>query len=108
MTYAELKQVKLSWDGSDAKALDLLLKSLPAMTLQEFQTCLSNRARSQGVPHGERPRVWLPYIAKYQQGPLNEFGKTEDGSGSCVKLFPRKADPTVENFMREREASNAR
>lgn len=55
--YAAYKRVELPWDGSEAKALDLLLKSLPAMTLQEFQACLNHRARSQGLPHGERPRV---------------------------------------------------
>lgn len=76
--YAAHMRVKLPWDGSEAKQLDLLLKSSPDLNLAEFQACLNHRARSPGTPHGERPRLWLPNILKYQQGPLNEFGKTEE------------------------------
>jgi hypothetical protein len=79
--YADFKGVELPWDGSEAKALALLLNSLPQMTVDDFKACLNNRAKSPGIPHGERPRVWLPHIAKYQQGPLNEFGKTGEGNG---------------------------
>jgi hypothetical protein len=78
--YAAFKRVKLPWDGSEAKALSLLLKSLPDLTLADFQACLNHRGRSPGIPHGDRPRLWLPHVLKYQQGPLNEFGKTGEVS----------------------------
>lgn len=81
-TYATFKHVKLPWDGSEAKALDLLLKSAPDLTLADFQVCLNHRARSPGTPHGERPRVWLPHVLKYQEAPLDQFGKTEGSNGT--------------------------
>lgn len=81
-TYAAFKHVKLPWDGSEAKALDLLLRSAPDLTLADFQTCLNHRARSPGTPHGERPRVWLPHVLKYQEAPLDQFGKTEGSNGT--------------------------
>jgi hypothetical protein len=113
MAYAAFKRVKLAWDGSEAKALDLLLKSLPEMTVQEFQACLNNRAHSSGVPHGERPRVWLPHIAKYQQGPLNEFGKTETpavtaaaiGMAKTTSAYDEDAALSYWKAMKEKGAS---
>jgi len=80
--YAAFKRVKLPWNGSEARALVVLLRSAPELTLEEFQACLNHRARSPGTPHGERPRVWLPHILKYQQGPLNPFGKTEEANSA--------------------------
>ena len=76
MAYAKRMRVKLQWDGSEAKVLHRLLASLPEMSLAEFQECLAHRAHSPGTPHGERPRVWLPRILRYQQGPLDQYGKT--------------------------------
>ena len=81
-TYALHKQVPFVWDASEAKSLDLLLKAAPDLTLSVFQGCLNNRARSPGTPHGERPRVYLPHILRYQHGPLNEFNRTEESSGA--------------------------
>jgi uncharacterized protein YdaU (DUF1376 family) len=80
--YQKAKGVVFAWDGSDAKQLDLLLKSAPTLTFEDFKKCLMHRARSPGTPHGERPRVWLPNILKYQEAPLNEFGKTGVGNGN--------------------------
>lgn len=88
--YGAHLRVKLPWDGSEAKQLDLLLKSSPDLTLAEFQSCLNHRARSPGTPHGERPRSWLPNILKYQQGPLNEFGKTGESNGAFGITKDRK------------------
>jgi hypothetical protein len=82
VTYAKFKDVVLAWDGSEARALSLLLQSAPGLTLERFQACLNHRARSPGTPHGERPRLWLSNITKYQDGPLNQFGKTGDIHGT--------------------------
>lgn len=89
-TYAVHKQVTFAWDESEAKQLALLLKAAPSLTLQEFQACLNHRARSPGTPHGDRPRIWLPNILKYQQGPLNEFNRTEEVDAN--KLGNNKAN----------------
>gem|GEM_PF-5966573 len=82
VAYAKFKGVVLPWDGSEARALSLLLQSAPELTLQRFQTCLNHRAHSPGTSHGERPRLWLPHITRYQDGPLNQFGKTGDARGN--------------------------
>jgi uncharacterized protein YdaU (DUF1376 family) len=73
-TYATHKKVQFAWDGSEAKALASLLAASPGLTLETFRECLNHRARSD-VPHGERPRKYLPAILSYQEGPLDEYGK---------------------------------
>lgn len=80
--YMTQKKASFVWDASEAKQLDLLLKAVPGLVIADFQRCLFHRARSPGVPHGERPRVWLPNILKYQEAPLNEFGKTGATNGN--------------------------
>lgn len=80
--YALGKKVQFVWDESEAKQLSLLLKACPLLQFDDFKQCLLHRARSPGTPHGERPRVWLPNILKYQEAPLNEFGKTGVGNGN--------------------------
>jgi DNA-binding transcriptional regulator YhcF (GntR family) len=88
--YATHKSVTFTWDGSEAKALAALLAATPSLTHEEFHRCLVHRSKSPGTPHGERPRVWLPTIMRYQQGPLNEFNRTEEANAN--KLGNRKAD----------------
>ena len=74
--YASHKGVGFVWDGSEGKALALLLQACPEMTVERFTECVRHRARSP-VAHGERPRVWLPTLPRYQDGPLDRFGKPE-------------------------------
>jgi hypothetical protein len=98
MTYAKFKGVLFVWDGSEARALTTLLRSAPELTLQVFQACLSNRAKSVGTPHGERPRLWLPHVLRYQQGPLNQFGKTmtEARHGNGNGAFKGKTESSID------------
>lgn len=105
--YAKHMHVLFVWDASAGKQLDLLLRAAPELTLASFQACLLNRARSPGVPHGEHPRVWLPRILKYQQGPLNAFGRREEeGNG---RTFQTKTGGSIDSareairIIRERE-----
>ena len=60
------------WDGSDAKALDRLLKAKPDLTPPRFRELLACRERSD-VNHDERPRVWLERLTDYAGGPLDRF-----------------------------------
>jgi uncharacterized protein YdaU (DUF1376 family) len=85
MSYGAYKRVKLPWGPGEGNQLALLLKSAPDLTLLEFQQCLTHRARSEGVPHGDRPMSWLPNILRYQQGPLNAFNRTEETHGKPTK-----------------------
>lgn len=75
--YAEHKGVQFVWNASEGKALADLLGAAPQFTLADFQKCLQHRAKSKGVPHGDRPRVWLPHILRFQTGPLDQFGKID-------------------------------
>ncbi len=82
--YAEFKGVPFLWDGREAGQLGALLKAAPSFTVEEFQTCLRHRARSD-VPHGDRPSLWLGKITSFQQGPLNAFNKPEGSNGAKSK-----------------------
>jgi hypothetical protein len=97
-TYARFKSVAFVWDASEARALSLLLKASPRLSLLDFQMCLTNRARSPGTAHGERPRLWLPNITRYQQGPLNRFHQREEINGN--NLGNRKATAANEALAR--------
>jgi hypothetical protein len=80
-------QDEMPWDGSEGKALSLLLSANPSLTNERFQDCLRHRYRSE-VNHAERPRGWLATITNFAQGPLNRYGKplnagaTENASSS--------------------------
>ena len=71
--------IPLVWDRSEGKNLKQLLAASPGLTVGQFARCLANRADSEGVAHGERPRVWLGDIQRYANGPLDRFGKTLGG-----------------------------
>jgi len=83
--YAKAMKVQFLWNGSEAKALALLLSAAPDMTVEVFTQCVRNRARSD-VAHGERPRIWLETLPKYQSGPLDRYGVPKgDGNGTGGK-----------------------
>lgn len=72
----ETNKVPFTWDGSDAKALSQWLKSVPSLSVDEIKKLIVNRVQSD-VPLGERPRIWIPHLAKYAEGPLDRFGKVK-------------------------------
>jgi len=78
--------VKLIWDKSEGNALNGLLGASPSLTIAEFSSCLRNRAESEGVVHSERPRVWLPNVLRYANGPLDRFGKALNVRSSPTTL----------------------
>ena len=101
--YAKFKGVRFVWDGSETGVLARLLESCPSLTLLDFQSCLTNRARSPGTPHGERPRLWLANITRYQEGPLNQFNRTNSittGETHGRDLGNRKASAANEALAR--------
>lgn len=61
-----------TWDGSEAKALDRLLKAKPDLTPDRFRQLLACRERSD-VNHNERPRAWIERLTDYGGGPLDRF-----------------------------------
>lgn len=63
-----------TWDGSEAKALDGLLRATPGLTLERVRKMLSNRGASDVNP-SERPRRWIANLTDYELGALDAYGK---------------------------------
>lgn len=63
-----------TWDGSEGKALDSLLRALPSLTMSRFRAMLRNRGASDVNP-AERPRKWIASLPDYELGPLDIYGK---------------------------------
>lgn len=94
--YAKHKQVTFVWGPSEAKQLHLLLAASPGMTLEVFQRCLTNRAKSD-VVHSERPHMWLANVGRFETAPLNKFNQpviVSQGNGTGPSS-PRYIDPAA-------------
>jgi hypothetical protein len=90
---------QMPWGPAEAKQLSLVLSSLPALTIEGFTSMLRHRHRSE-VNHAERPRVWLPRISDYANGPIDRFGKPIAGIKSSIPV----PDATVELAEKLRRA----
>jgi hypothetical protein len=77
--------------AADGKQLKALLLEAPAFTAEEFKRCLWNRSRSDGITNGDAPRIYLPSITKYLEGPLDQYGKRKDGSAKQDQTRPSPA-----------------
>jgi hypothetical protein len=64
---------EMPWEGAEAKQLSSFLAANPAVTLEQFQTLLNNRANS-SVAHGERVRYWIGNVTKFSE-PLDQYSK---------------------------------
>jgi hypothetical protein len=71
--------VACNWDGSEARALQVLLKNNPSWTAPQIENMVRNRFLSDGIA-SDRPRVWLPNLAKYHTAPLDRFQKPKSGN----------------------------
>jgi uncharacterized protein YdaU (DUF1376 family) len=69
-------KVKCQWDGSEAKALAVLLKGNPSWTQADLGQMVHNRFSSEGVTPA-RPRTWIPRLSEYLAGPLDRFNKAK-------------------------------
>ena len=72
-------RVKSQWDGSEAKALDRLLKANTSWSADVICTMVRNRFGSEGIK-SSRPRQWIPTLDDYAAGPLDRFGKPKAAS----------------------------
>ncbi len=86
--HREVNHIPCPWDGSEAKALDRMLKTNPSWDELMWLTMVSNHFQSEGC-NGERPRVWLPHISKWARGPLDRFGHTQKVFKSDELCFRR-------------------
>jgi hypothetical protein len=67
--------IAMPWDGSEGKALSQFLLQNPHVSVEQFGAMLRNRAQSEGVNHGDRPRLLLSRITSYTNGPLDRFNR---------------------------------
>jgi len=81
--------VKCEWDGSEAKALNRVLRRNPSWTGPQLSAMVRNRFDSDELPP-DRPRRWLPGLGSYVAGPLDRFArlKTADDQASQAPLSP--------------------
>jgi hypothetical protein len=70
--YKQINGITCPWDGSEAKALDKMLKSNPSWTVSDWLNMLRNYFGSD--VNGERPRVWIPQISKWSAGSTDKYG----------------------------------
>ena len=93
--FREMNKIACPWDGSEAQALDKMLKHNPSWELADWLRMVSNYFHSEGV-NGKRPRVWIPRLSDYARGPLDRFGKAQPHRDA---YSPVNAAPVVEECM---------
>lgn len=74
--YSNKNGVMPEWDGSEGKALSLLLAANPSADLAHWRRCIQGWADSE-LNHGDRPRIWLPRLSSYRN-PLNAYNRPKD------------------------------
>lgn len=84
--------VTCPWDGSEARAMKNLLTDNPSWTEQQIEQMIRNRFSSDDIT-GERPRLWLPNLAKYHAAPLDRFQKPK---AATVRISPGQG--AMKNF----------
>lgn len=80
-SYRRRYPVECTWDGSEAKALDRVLKANPGWTVEQMKGMVENAFLSDDM-NGQRPRVLLGSLSRYAGGPLDRFGKEQVAGGS--------------------------
>jgi hypothetical protein len=79
--YLEKFEVACPWNASEGKALKTLLRDNPQWTSEQLSRMVRNRFASEGV-NGDRPRMWIPNLAKYSLAPLTTFQRPKPSSGA--------------------------
>jgi hypothetical protein len=72
--------IEMPWDGSEGKALGMLLSASPHLDLKAFVGLLRSRFKSE-VNHSDRPSKWMRSASSYASGPLDRFGKPINPNG---------------------------
>jgi len=89
--YREMNKIACPWDGSEASALDKMLKHNPSWELSDWLRMVSNYFQSEGT-NGARPRQWIPSLSAYARGPLDRFGKLRRVTGVEVAALVVKRE----------------
>ncbi len=84
-------RVVCPWDGSEAKALALLLGGNPAWSEEQIASMVRNRFLSDDI-NSARPRKWLPNISEYAAGPLDRYGRLASGQNGKGSAYANRAE----------------
>ncbi len=87
-----LKQFRVMcpWDGSEGKALSVLLASNPSWTEEQIARMVRNRFTSEAI-NSARPRKWLSNLSEYAAGPLDRYGKLRTNGNGTNRAEQRQA-----------------
>ena len=64
---------ELPWGPADAGALGTFLKASPTLDVEQITQLLRNRLVSDDHAAGEPVFVWIKYLTRYLQGPLDKY-----------------------------------
>jgi DNA-binding transcriptional ArsR family regulator len=85
---------KFTFTPQAGKNLNLLLGNNPSFTREQFQACLSNRARSVKAGHysaAEEIHKWITSVREFEECPLDRYGKPMQQSGDFKNADHSKA-----------------
>jgi hypothetical protein len=85
---------ELPWGPADAGALAQFLRSSPSMDMRQITVMLTNRFNSEDHALGEPVFVWIKYLTRYIDGPLNKYRQPLNPKerGTDGKPKPTRAD----------------
>jgi hypothetical protein len=73
--------IAMPWDGSEARALTVFMKTNPSLSVAGFTRLLLHRADSD-VNHSERPRSVIPRLTDYARSSLDIYNKPKSKGGN--------------------------
>ena len=82
---------ELPWGPAEAGALAQFLRSNPNMDLERITELLRNRFKSEDHAAGEPIFVWVKYLTRYIEGPLNKYRQPMERR-TDGKVKPTRAD----------------
>ncbi len=77
------------WDGKTGRRLKALLDANPSWALDRWLACVANRFASD-ANHAEPPALWIPDMAKYLSGPLNQYNRRDRAAAAAAVGAPRE------------------
>jgi hypothetical protein len=81
---------QMPWGAADAGALSSFLKDSPSLTVEQIAQMLRHRFVSEDHAAGERVFVWIRFLTRYQQGPLNKYKQPKESRNGTAQ--PNRTD----------------
>ena len=88
---------EMPWGPAEGKQLQMLLAEMPHLALEEFESLLRYRFKSE-VNQADRPSLWLRKVSSFGGGPIDRFGKPLN------RHQPQAPSPTHQRVTANRKA----